>query len=84
MDAEQKAFWNFYLTDGFVIFDVTKNRAKSDIGHLDFEGDVSSIDPLAMGLKPQPTAVQTFELGSTGKGLMILSEEKIKAKMARK
>jgi hypothetical protein len=83
MTTDERAFWNYFVTDGFVIFDITKDASESEMLHLDFEGTTNQFNPLALGLMPEETAVNTYRLGNTGQGVMILSKAKIKAKMNR-
>jgi len=84
MDAEERAFWEFFATDGFVVFDITKDASESDMQNLAFEGTAEQFNPLAFGLMPEETAVNSYRLGNTGQGVMILSKAKIKAKIDRK
>lgn len=83
MNTEEAAFWEYFVTAGFIVYDITKDPSESDILHLDFKGATEHFNPLAYGLLPEKTAVNTYQLGNTGKGVMILSKAKIRAKMNR-
>jgi hypothetical protein len=83
MSTDELAFWDFFSTQGFEVFTITKDLSQSDMKTIAFKGDLGSINPLALGLTPEETAVNTYKLGDTNTGLMILSKEKIVAKMNR-
>lgn len=84
MDADELAFWNYYVAEGFQVFEITKDASESEMEYLDFSGDVHDINPLELGLLPEETAVHTYRLGNTGHGLMIFSKSKIRSRMSRK
>ena len=83
MSADEIAFWNFYVNDGFLVFEIKKEKSQSEMETIDFSGATDKINPLELGLIPEAEAVQTLRLGDTGYGIMIHSEKKIRAKMAR-
>jgi hypothetical protein len=83
MTTDERAFWDYFVTDGFVIFDITKDASESEMLYLDFEGTTNQFNPLALGLMPEETAINAYRLGNTGQGVMILSKAKIKVKMDR-
>jgi|GEM_PF-1879153 len=83
-NADEYAFWSYFVTDGFMVFDISKDKADSEMTTIDFDGDPSTINPLSLGLEPMETSVQTFRLGNSDKGLMIYSQKKISAKMNSK
>lgn len=77
-------FWDYFAQKGFVVFKIDGEKGASELTTIDFSGDLATINPLNLGLEPKQTEVQTFALGTTGHGIMILSRTKIQAKMARK
>jgi len=77
------AFWDFYSQKGFVVYKIDDTKGSSDLTTVDFSGDIASINPLELGLEPKETEVQTYLLGASGHGIMILSKKKILAKMGR-
>ncbi|MBI1287102.1 MAG: hypothetical protein GC178_05930 [Flavobacteriales bacterium] len=83
MSADEVDYWNFFIKEGFEVFQITKDSDQSDIEVMEFDGDVSAINPLALGLTPKENSVQTFKLGNSGYGIMILSVEKLNARMKR-
>lgn len=80
---DELAFWEFFINDGFLIYTITKDAARSDIGSISYDDDIDNLNPLALGLEPEETAVRTYQIGDTDKGLMILSRQKILAKMSK-
>lgn len=83
MDEATLAYWDFFAHSGFEVFEISKDKSESEMEMIDFSGSLEKINPLALGLLPEPTAVKTYRLGDTGHGIMILSEKKILAKMER-
>ena len=83
MSTEDRDYWNAVAKYGFRVFEISKEKSSSEVETLAFEGDVSAIDPFKLKLTPQEAAVQTYRLGNTDFGIMVLSEAKIRAKMAR-
>ena len=83
MSTAELGYWSFYVNQGFLLFEINKGKEDSEMGFLEYVGSLEDLNPLALGLKPLDTTVQTIRLGSTGHGIMIFSEKKIKAKMER-
>jgi len=84
MNSDELAFWEYFVTEGFVLFNISKDPSESEMESLEFEGSTDLFNPLTFGLMPEETAVATYRLGNTGQGVMILSKAKIKAKLDRK
>ncbi len=78
------AYWTYFVSEGFEVFTITKDQLQSEIKSLDFIGEVSNFNPLALNITPEETAVVTYRIGNTDQGIMILSKQKILAKMGRK
>lgn len=83
MNNETLAYWNFFVNDGFQVFEISKEKSESELEMIDYSGAIEDMNPLSLGLLPEPTSVKTYRLGNTGHGIMILSEKKIRAKMER-
>ncbi len=80
---DELAFWEYFVIKGVVIFTITKDVSESDMGVIVYDGDLEKLNPFALGLEPEETAVRTYQVGDTNQGLMILSRQKILAKMNR-
>ncbi len=80
---DELAFWEYFVSKGVVIFTITKDVSESDMGVIVYDGDLKKLNPFALGLEPEETAVRTYQVGDTNQGLMILSRQKILAKMNR-
>ena len=83
MTQDEVAYWNFFVNEGYVVFEIKKEKGESEMEAIAYEGEPSEVAPLALGLSPKETEVQTYRLGNTGYGLMILSEQKLRAKIER-
>lgn len=83
MPAEDLNYWTFFVQDGFVIFEISKEKGESEMEEIAFDGIPSEANPLALGLLPKETEMQTYRLGNSGFGIMVLSEKKLRAKMER-
>ncbi len=82
-NPDELAFWEYFVNEGVVIFTITKDVSESDIDVIVYDGDLKELNPFALGLEPEETAVRTYQVGDTNQGLMILSRQKILAKMNR-
>lgn len=83
MTPDEVQYWNFVVDNGYVVFEIKKEKSESEMENIDFNGDVNALNPLSLGLLPDESSVKTYSLGSTGFGIMVLSEKKIRAKMER-
>lgn len=83
MSTEDLGYWNFVAEHGFVVFEIRKEKSESEMEMIEYTGNIDALNPFELGLSPEETTVKTYQLGNTGFGLMVLSETKIRAKMAR-